>query len=377
MNAKDKGLGWFTRRGFLYGSSALLTGAMFRVSSVAAQEAGTGREQAKSGVATPASMAGHVIDVHHHFLPPYYQQLAVEMGGEPQHWTPGMSLERMDTIGIQAAVLSISNWIAGAKEPTAEQILRLCRECNDFGAKMVQQYPRRFGFLASLMTLPDVDASLKELEYAMDTLKADGVGLMSHYGPGAYLGDPAMAPVYEEMNRRGVVAFVHPANGWYDYRFEPGKNPVKLPSLGAAELPIDTTRALLNCLGENVAEKYPNIKFIWAHGGGGMLMLLCRSASVTNDGTGYEPMYDRLSKAVSSWYYDLTNTISPPAIHGLLAAAPASHLLFGTDIPRGGNGRFSPDLLAALPSAGIPDAQIQNVIGGNAQTLFPRLRQKG
>ena len=59
---------------------------------------------------------------------------------------------------------------------------RLARACNEYGAKLVQDHPTRFGLFAA-MPLPDVDATLKEIAYAYDTLKADGVGLYQLWRP--------------------------------------------------------------------------------------------------------------------------------------------------------------------------------------------------
>src|SRR5204863_6167587 len=78
------------------------------------------------------------------------------------------------------------------------------RDCNDAGAKVVRDYPGRFRLFA-VLPLPDVDGSMKELEYALDTLKADGIGVLSSYD-GKYLGNPLYTPLLEEMNRRkGVI----------------------------------------------------------------------------------------------------------------------------------------------------------------------------
>src|SRR6185503_12000666 len=104
----------------------------------------------------------------------------------------------MDKGGVATAVVSVTNpglWF-GDRAVTNS----LTRTCNDFGAKLVQDHPGRFGLFAA-MPLPDVDATLKEIDYAYSALKADGVGLFTSYGD-TWLGNPAYRPVMEELNRR-------------------------------------------------------------------------------------------------------------------------------------------------------------------------------
>src|SRR5438093_3483270 len=142
-----------------------------------------------------------LIDVHHHFAPPAW---VAEVRGRPllqpanTTWTPEKSIEDMDRGGVAAALVSITN--PGLWFGDAAATRRVARACNDYGAKLVQDRPTRFGLFAA-MPLPDVDATLAEIAYAYDTLKVDGIGLLTSYGD-VWLGHPMFRPVMEELNRR-------------------------------------------------------------------------------------------------------------------------------------------------------------------------------
>src|SRR5438105_3940841 len=140
--------------------------------------------------------AARRVDFHHHFLPPRHLEaiLAQRESGRTPPWSPEMSIEEMEKSGIATAMVSLVQpgvWLGGV-----ENSRRLARECNDYGAKMVVDYRGRFGLFAAI-PLPDTQGSLREIEYAMDTLKADGIGLMTSFED-KYLGDKSFEPVYEE-----------------------------------------------------------------------------------------------------------------------------------------------------------------------------------
>ncbi len=156
-------------------------------------------------------MASGKIDTHQHFFPKAYvdgvglDTLARQMPNQKApEWSPERAITMMDANGISEGILSVSS---GPPIPDAPTLLR---KCNDAAAELRQLYPGRFGSFASL-PLPDIDASLKELAYSLDTLKADGFIIFASYG-GKYLGDELFAPLLEELNRRKTVAFIQCLN---------------------------------------------------------------------------------------------------------------------------------------------------------------------
>src|SRR5262245_25137582 len=236
---------------------SFLTGAISALGLAA-----IGRHTAVEALGQGAAGAGpQRIDIHHHFAPPAW---VAEVKGRPllqpanTTWTPEQSIEDLDRAGSAAAVISITNpglWF-GDNQTTN----RIARACNEYGAKLVQQYPTRFGLFAA-MPLPDVDATLKEIAYAYDVLKADGIGLFTSYGD-KWLGNASFRPVMEELNRRKAVVHVHPTAANCCRNLEYGTAP------GSIEYGTDTTRAIVGVTFNGDTTRYPDTRFIWSHAGG-------------------------------------------------------------------------------------------------------------
>ncbi|NIS79581.1 MAG: amidohydrolase family protein, partial [Anaerolineales bacterium] len=174
------------------------------------------------------------IDIHHHFIPPFYVDALAKSGhpaapeAEAIAWSPEKSLAMMDASGIETAILSLSlpgSSFNGASDPDA-----LARGCNEYAARMIADFPGRFGAFASLPLL-DAKAAMEELEYALDTLNLDGVMLLTNVR-GRYLGDPDFDPLLVELNRRRAIVFLHP-----NWTPSPGFNDF-------VEFPHDVTRAI-------------------------------------------------------------------------------------------------------------------------------------
>jgi predicted TIM-barrel fold metal-dependent hydrolase len=308
----------------------------------------------------------HRIDIHHHFSPP---QWIAEVKGRQllqpanANWTPARSIEDMDKGGVAAAAISITNpglWF-GDKEVTR----RITRACNEFGAKLVQQYPTRFGLFAAL-PLPDVDATLKEIEYAFDVLKADGAHFMTSYGD-TWLGDAAYAPVMDELNRRKAVVHVHPTAA------NCCKNLVPDVSPGIMEYGTDTTRAMLGVLFSGTAVRCPDIRFIWSHAGGTAPFLAGRIDGSSRKAKDRER---RLPKGamheMKKFYYDTAGAANPGAMASLLKLVTSANILFGTDFPPGGTSLEVAKALSEL-GVGFTEADMRAIDRDNAVRLLPRL----
>ena len=306
-----------------------------------------------------------IIDMHHHFAPPAW---VAEVKGRPllqaanTTWTPAKSIEDMDRGGVAAAVVSITN--PGMWFGDLAVTRRVARACNDYGAKLVQDYPNRFGLFAA-MPLPDVEGTLKEIVYAYDTLKADGVGLMTSYGD-AWLGNPAYRPVMEELNRRKAIVHVHPtaANCCRNLDYAPGVNP------GSMEYGTDTTRAIMGVAFSGDAARFPDIRFIWSHAGGTAPFLAGRIDGASAGAKDRLP--NGFMTELKKFYYDLAGAANPGAVASLLKLVTTQQILFGTDFPPGGTGL---DVANTLVKLGVfSESDLRAIDRENAVRLLPRFK---
>ena len=303
------------------------------------------------------------IDVHHHMLPPFYMDLrrAVTNVGPMPAWTPAKSLDDMEKNGVSTVMLSLA--VSGVAFDAGEAGRSLARKSNDYGAQLVKDHPENFGLLAAL-PLPDPQGSLSEIEYALDILHADGIALLSSYGD-KWLGDAAYAPVFEELNRRKAVIFVHPN--------APNCCTQVLPHVPAStmEFLFDTARTIESLLMNGTFSRYPNLQFIFSHGGGTMPILANRMArtfpkefaSQVPNGVLYE---------LKRQYYDTASASNPTSLSALLSVVPSSQVVFGSDFPFISAGEPANDLM----HSGLPVEAVEAINRGNAARLFGRLGPK-
>ena len=338
------------RREFLTGFAAI--GAAALVPQVRSSAA-----QGPPAVATRP----YRIDTHTHFSTPKLFDLATSRGVNQatlKDWTPEKMLRQMEEGSVATSILSVSD--PGVHAGNDQAARALAREANEYAARVVRDYPGRFGFFA-VLPLPDVDGALAEAAYALDTLKADGIGVLSSY-EGKYLGNPAFAPLMDELNRRKAVVYCHP------YCAACGAQPTLTDAQNrGVEFVFDTTRTILSLLQTATVERCPNISFIWSHGGGTVPFITSRL-----QGAG-----QKLSKGVmyelQRFYYDTAQAFNPYTLPSFKKMVPVSQILFGTDYPLGG-GSAAIVSKGLLDNGGFTPAELRAIDRENALRLLPKLR---
>jgi 6-methylsalicylate decarboxylase len=343
-----------SRREFM--QAALLAGAGAAVAS-----SSLSRLVAQSSPSLRAARPGR-IDVHYHVFPPaLIQAIGAQQFGSSANWTLDQTLTDMDRNGVATVLCSI----APQADPFRDVVkaVGLTRQCNEFFARLATDHPGRFGIFAA-MPLPNVDAALREMEYAFDTLKADGIALFTSYGD-KWLGDPAFEPVFAELNRRNALLFTHPNTNNCCRNL--------LPNIGEGtiEWGTDTTRAITNLLFNGTAARYPNIRMIFSHGGGTMPYLVERFVAAAKTPK-MAPQFPRGFVAeASKLYYDTAWTTNPEAMSALSKLVPISQILFGTDFPY----LTAADQIRDLKDCGaFTAADLEKIENQNALAILPRFR---
>jgi len=309
-----------------------------------------------------AASAPFRVDVHYHFSSPgFIAAIKARNTGQAalMQWTPEKALEDMDKDGVATSMVSTSEPSVWFGDNDAAR--KLARECNEYGARLMADHPGRFGMFATL-PLPDVDGTLREIEYAFDTLKADGIGLLTSYKD-KYLGDPSFAPVYDELNRRKAVVYVHPTTPDCCRGLVPGIPP------GSIEYATDSTRTIAHVVFSGTAMKFPDIRWIFSHSGGTLPFLTGRfirlAAERKNPQLPNGPMPE-----FRKFYYELAQGNTPGQIAALLKMVPVAQVMYGTDYP------FRPgaEVNEGIAAYGFSAADIAAIERDNALKLLPRLK---
>jgi len=347
-----------SRRTFLKSFGALGAAAALAAPAVWAQDSSP----------PPATTKPHRIDVHHHMFPPFVQERwkkdNIRTVPVAMRWTLEATLEEMDKGGVATAILSLASGGLNLPRLSIDENRAMTRMVNDYAAKMRGDHPRRFGLFAHV-PMPDVDGTLKEIAYALDDLKADGIGLSTSYG-NQFLGDPDFKPVMDELQRRRTIVYVHPGR--------PDCCDALTPQVPGSftEYPQDTNRTVMSLLFSGTFTRTRDVRWIFSHGGAAVPLLAGRvnslakiqlknQARVLPDGIDFE---------LKRLYYETANAAYAPNIAALLKFAPISQVLFGTDYPYVSVVENANDLM----NAGLPAADLKAIETENALRLLPRLK---
>jgi 6-methylsalicylate decarboxylase len=336
------------RRQFLAGLAALGAGALLPVP----------RTEAQMAPSRP-----HRIDVHHHHTPPPYVAAltARNIAGPVRDWTPEKSIADMDAAGVATALTSITTPALRFLDDAGAR--RVARECNEYTARLVADSRGRFGMFAA-MPMPSVEGTLREIGHALDTLGADGIGLLTSYGD-KWLGDPTFTPVLEELNRRRAVVYTHPTTADCCGRLIPG-----VPD-SVIEWGTDTTRTIASLVFSGAAARFRDLTLIFSHGGGTLPFLIERFVRLPLANAQLAARVpDGVEHELRRFYYDTAQVAHPSALASLTKVVPASHIVFGSDFPY----RSAAEHVKGLTDHGFPAAELRAIERDNALRLIPRLK---
>jgi predicted TIM-barrel fold metal-dependent hydrolase len=307
-------------------------------------------------------VASGCIDIHRHVSPPFYRDAIAGMYSKAfppvlEAWTPERCLADMDAGSIELGVLSMPAR-PGVHFGDDAGARAFCRRVNEYMAELRRSHPGRFGLFAAL-PLPDVDGSLAEAAYALDVLGAEGVGVLTSYGT-RYLGDPAFAPLWTELDRRGAIVFTHPTDS------ECCPNPVPQMMETVVEFGADTARTIGSLVFTGTSSRFPRIRFVFSHGGGYMPFAIDRfrnhmrnprTAALLPQGVDYE---------LRRFYYDTAFASSSVAMAALTTLLPPSQIVLGTDFPYGSGAAT----VGALRACGVDAGDIAAILRDSGLALL-------
>jgi predicted TIM-barrel fold metal-dependent hydrolase len=304
------------------------------------------------------------IDTHHHVFPPPY--IAALAAGKQDSqiataWSVARTLEDMERGGVATSILSVTQPAVTFAAPDVAR--RVARESNEWVAKLIADNPGRFGSFATL-PMPDVDGTLREIEYALDTLKADGVCLLTSYRD-RWLGHASFAPVLNELNRRKAVVYTHPSTADCCTNLLPG-----IPAT-VIEFGTDTSRTITDIVFSGTADRCRDSQFIFSHAGGTLPFLTERLVRLPVQNPAMQTRVPRgVLTELKRFFYDTAWSAHPMALASLTKLVPASQILFGSDYPY----RTGEDHVKGLAEYGFSAMDLRAIERENALRLLPRLR---
>ena len=318
------------------------------------------------GAQTPQ---GTTIDVHGHVWTNEYLDL-MDKFGKKDTWVQrnkgaGMGdeemhkhLEMMDSVGIRIQALSICP--QAPHFASKENAVTAARKANDIYAEVVQKWPARFLAYVAL-PLPHVEESLQEMERMFSHKGFVGATIATSILDKS-IADETFMPVYQELNRRESVLFIHP--GGYG-AYSPLISEYHLTWMIGA--PIEDTIAVMHLITRGIPQRFPKLKIINTHLGGALPVLMQRLDNIST--WEYPSTPEKPSIAARKMWYDTVGHGYDPALKAAVDSIGADRLVFGTDYP------YEPGLLfkrAAdyVHEVGLKKEEVDRILRGNPAELL-------
>jgi aminocarboxymuconate-semialdehyde decarboxylase len=309
------------------------------------------------------------IDVHAHVWTEAYLDLLDSYGKTDTSTQRGMGaglepdelesrFELMDSVGVDRQVMS-----AAPQSPHFENLdhaVSAARFVNDEYAETTRRWPERFMAFASL-PLPHADAALTELARAMDELGMLGVSVTTSV-LGRSLADPAFEPVFEELDRRGAVLYVHPVGCGAGSALISEHRMTWM--VGA---PVEDTVSVMQLILAGIPSRYPNMKIINSHLGGALPMILQRADNQYHWEAPDIP--EAPSVAARRMWYDTVGHAHPPALRAAVDTMGADRLILGTDFPYQA-GDFYKRAVTYIERSVLESGHSHEILEGNAMGVF-------
>ena len=240
-----------------------------------------------------------------------------------------------------------------------EQAVNAARKANDLYAEVVNRWPKKFKAFAAV-PLPHVDEALKELDRALGQLKMVGATITTFIGNRS-IADPAFAPFYEELNRRGTVLYIHPCGNGVD---SPFISPFHLTwAIGA---PIEDTVSVMHLIEAGIPQRYPELKIVNSHVGGMIPMVLQRLDNVS---LWEHPLPEKPSITARRMWYDSVGHGHPPALRAAVDSLGADRIVLGSDYPYEG-GELYNRAIAYIRESGLKPEAVEKILDRNAAAVL-------
>ena len=211
-----------------------------------------------------------VIDMQHHYIPPD----ALQFVGKTPEFDFSKSINRfrnasskisdieadiayLEAAGIDMAVLSTGSFSANG--------IDFCRACNDGYAAALRRYPKRYIGMIHVYPLDDPKLNRDEIKRCVEELGLSGLALASSYGT-TTVDSRLLDPIYESALEYDMPIFLHPTvrtDLWGGDRYD---------MFATVSREYDIVKSFVEIF-YGVLPRFPGLKIIVAHFGGGLTAL--------------------------------------------------------------------------------------------------------